>query len=220
MKALLLLLFLAGSSLCAQIGINTVSPTATLDVNGTMRLRTTSQISRETAAKDSIMVSDSQGNIQRISSKKVVQSHLKSFVKGGFASSGSQNLNLVSGIVTVPFNAEDFDTNGEYSLSTNTFTATQAGIYSISVQIKAVAGLSVATNFGIAIVKNGVVVARSGFGNVSVLGITVSPPIRSVNTLQKLAVDDTISFQLYSDLVSAGILGTKEDSFFWIAQEQ
>ncbi|NUY81424.1 hypothetical protein HUK80_10990 [Flavobacterium sp. MAH-1] len=222
MKALLLLLILAGSPLCAQIGINTVSPTATLDVNGTMRIRTTSQISRETAAKDSIMVSDSQGNVQRISSKKVVQSHLKSFVKGGFSSSSDQSLSLTSGTVKIPFNQEDFDENDEFDTGTNTFKAKEAGIYAVSVQIKANSAVSVATNFGVNILKNNVVIARSSFANIGitvvVTAINVTPPIRTVQTLVKLNTDDTIRFQVSSDLINVGLLSAKEDSFFTIQQ--
>lgn len=220
MKTQLLLLLLIGMSGLAQVGINTTSPTATLDVNGSSRIRVSNPNARPAAAKDSILVQDANGNVLRTTSRLVVTSHLKSFVKGGFASTGNQNLTLTGGVLTIPFNFKEFDTNGDYSVSSHTFTAPAAGIYSISAQVKAVAGLSVASNFGIAILKNGVVVARSGFGNLSVAGVTVSPPIRSINTLVKLAAEDTITFQLFSDLVSAGILGTREDSFFWIAQEQ
>ncbi|MBD3582229.1 hypothetical protein [Flavobacterium selenitireducens] len=221
MKAMLILLILTGLSASAQVGVNTTTPTATLDVNGNMRLRTTAATTRLSAPKDSLLVVDQNGNIVRVTSRNVIMSHLKSFVKGGLSSTANQTISLGSAnVATAPFGFEEFDENDEYNNTTYTFTAANAGIYSVSAQIKASAALSLTSNFGIAVVKNGSVIARSGFGNISVLSITVSPPIRSVNTLVKLAPGDTLSFQIYADLLNAGVTGTREDSFFWIAQQQ
>lgn len=211
---------LTSLSALAQIGVNTTAPTATLDVNGTTRIRTTAVNVKLPAAKDSVLVVDNNGNVRRTTSKAVVTSHLKSFVKGGFSNTGNVTIPLASNVAPAPFGFEEFDENNEYNPTTFTFTATNAGVYSVSSQIKASAALSVTTNFGIAILKNGVVVARSGFANLSLLNIDVSPPIRSVDTLVKLVPTDTITFQIYGDLINAGITGARADSFFWIAQQQ
>lgn len=220
MKTLLLLLLGLSFPGLAQVGVNTISPTSTLDVNGNTRIRTTPAVTRLPVAKDSILAVDGKGNVVRTTSKLVVTSHLKSFVKGGFSSATPSPLNVNGTSIKLPFNQKDFDTNGEYSTSTATFTATAAGIYSVSVQIKAVSTLGIATNFGVAILKNTTIIARSGYGNINVGIVTVSPPIRQVNTLIALDVNDTITFQVYSDLITAGLIGNREDSFFWIAQEQ
>ena len=53
--SLMILLPILGFS---QIGIGTTTPTATLDVNGDFRIRTTTSNTRETAAKDSIMCNE------------------------------------------------------------------------------------------------------------------------------------------------------------------
>ena len=214
-------LALASAIGSAQVGINTTEPTSMLDVNGGARIRVINSASDQNAAKERIMTTDTFGNVQSITSRQIIQSHLKSFVKGSFSSSGNQTLSFnASGYATLPFNFEEFDENNEYNTSTYTFISTTTGIYSVSIQIKAIAALSLASNFGVAIVKNGTVVARSGFGNIGLLGVTVTPPIRSLNTLVKLESGDTLTFQLYSDLISAGIIGAREDSFFSIAQEQ
>lgn|GEM_PF-577167 len=220
MKQIICLIFI-GMTTYSQVGINTTDPKATLDVNGNMRIRTTVSTSRLTAPKDSLLVLDHDGNVVRVTSRSAIMSHFRSFVKGGFASTSNLNISLGSAnAATAPFGYEEFDENSEYNTSTYTFTAKNPGIYSASVQIKSSAALSLTSNFGIAILKNGVVVARSGFGNIALLGVTVSPPMRSLNTLLKLLPGDTINFQIYADLINAGLTGSREDSFFTIQQEQ
>lgn len=205
----------------AQVGIGTTNPTATLDVNGAMRLRSTVTNSRETSAKDSILVSDRDGNIQRISAKMVLESRLKTFIKGGFSSTSDQSLSITSGTIKVPFNYEDFDENNEFDTSTNTFTAKNEGIYAINVQIKSNA-TSVATNFGVSILKGETTLARCGFSNIGInlafVTINVTPPVRAVQTLVKLNVGETITFNINTDLINVGLLSNKSDSFFTIQQ--
>ncbi|MGC4040732.1 MAG: hypothetical protein QM710_08115 [Flavobacterium sp.] len=222
MKSFLFATMLFSMTAVAQVGIGTTSPTATLDVNGALRVRSTVTNSRETSAKDSILVSDRDGNIQRISAKMVLESRLKTFIKGGFSSSADQSLSLTSGTIKIPFNYEDFDENDEFNTSTNTFTAKNDGIYAINVQIKA-NSTSVATNFGVSIQKNESVIARCGYSNIGVslsiiLTVNVTPPIRVVQTLVKLNAGDTISFNIYTDLINVGLLSNKNDSFFTIQQ--
>lgn len=221
MKNYLIGAFLFSITSYAQVGIGTTNPTATLDINGALRVRTTDANIRETSAKDSILVSDRYGNVQRISSKMVIESRLKTFIKGGFSSSSDQSLAITSGTVKVPFNYEDFDENNEFDTSTNTFTAKTEGIYAINVQIKA-NSTSVATNFGVSILKNETVIARCGFSNIGVtiafVNVNVTPPVRAVQTLVKLSVGDTVNFNLYTDLINVGLLSNKPDSFFTIQQ--
>lgn len=221
MKRIVIACLLFSVTALAQVGIGTTSPTATLDVNGAIRVRTTDPNNRETSAKDSILVSDRYGNIQRISAKMVLESRLKTFIKGGFSASADQSLTVSSGTVKVPFNYEDMDENDEFNTSTNTFTAKNDGIYSINVQIKSNAS-SVASNFGVSILKNEGVIARCGFSNIGVtiafVTINVTPPVRAVQTLVKLSAGDTISFNIYTDLINVGLLSNKTDSFFTIQQ--
>jgi hypothetical protein len=217
MKCIQLALFLFSFAATAQVGIGTTEPTATLDVNGVLRVRSTVSNNRESVAKDSILVSDSFGNIQRISSKMIVQSHLKTFIKGGFDGSAPLSVTLLFGMGKIPFNYEDFDENDEFDTSTNTFTAKTSGIYAIDIQIKS-NGINVALNYGVGILKNENIIAQNGFANIGLLGVNVTPPVRSVHTLVKLDVGDTIKFITYSNLVSVGLLGDKEDTFFTIQQ--
>lgn len=217
-KIAFIALFLLPLSIIAQVGIETTTPTKTLDVNGEMRVRFTTSNLNEPAAKDSILVVDNLGNVYRTSSKKVVNSYLKTVIKGKFSSSSIVNLSLISSKVVIPFDAVDFDINSEFDTSTNTFTAKQDGIYTIKIQIKSDATVGAATNFGVAISKNGTVISRNSFANISLLSTNVTPPIRSLETLVQLTTGDTINFNIVSDLINVSILGTSEDCFFTIQQ--
>lgn len=205
-----------------QVGVGTLNPTASLDVNGNLRIRTISQNGNSTAAKDSILVVNNVGNAKRVSSKQVIESHFKTFIKGSFVSSSDVSLTLSSNTKKIPFDYEEFDTNNEFDTSTATFTATQNGIYEISVHIESSASVGVATDLGVAILKNGTVICRDSFANV---GVTVllattntTPPVRSIRTLTNLLVGDTITFNMNSTLGSLSILGSKEDTYFTIHQ--
>ena len=95
-KLYTILLLLSVRVIIAQVGIGTTIPTAQLDVNGTLRVRTTVLTNNISAAKDSILVVDNIGNVKRVSSKKVFESNLKSCVKGSFNSSSDVTLTLLA----------------------------------------------------------------------------------------------------------------------------
>lgn len=204
----------------AQVGINTASPTNTLDINGTLRIRQTPP--NENSGRDSLLVVNTQGVVARVSAQQVANNYLKTFVKGSFLTSSDKTLSFSGGTQRVPFDYKEFDLNDEFNTTTNTFTAKQNGIYAIGVQIRANNSISVATNFGVAILKNNTVIARSSFSNigitVAVIQINVTPPFRATQTLVQLNTGDTIKFHLYSDLINAGLLGAREDCFFTIHQ--
>lgn len=223
MKKIVLLYFIFYlTPFFAQVGIDTTLPTASLDVNGNLRVRTLTYTTNNSAAKDSILVCDNLGNIKRISSKTVIESHLKTFIKGSFASSSDVSLTLASNTKKIPFDQEEFDTNDEFSTISNTFTAKQDGIYDITLHIKSSSSVSVALDFGVAILKNGVVINKDSYANIGitliVTPINVTPPVRSLSTLTSLVTGDTINFNINSSLASLAILGTKEDCYFTIHQ--
>jgi hypothetical protein len=202
----------------AQVGINTPTPGAMLDINGDLKISTIIISPDEQDRKDNILVTNNIGIVKKSSSKDIVNSYLKTTIKGSFFSSAPVNLSLISSAVKIPFDSVEFDTNTEFDISTNTFTAKQDGIYSIKVQIKSDAAVGATTNFGVATLKNGVVFSQNSFANISVAGINVSPPIRSLDTLVQLITGDTINFNIISDLLNVTILGNSEDCFFSIQQ--
>lgn len=219
MKKIYLLYFIFYlTPIFSQVGIETANPTASLDINGDLRVRNSSATINETAAKDSILVTNNLGNVMRISSQKVIQSYFKTCVKGSFTSSSDVSLTLSSGAKKIPFDYIEFDSNNEFNTSNSTFTATQSGIYSIDIHIKSTSAIGVALDFGVAIVKNGTVITKDSFANVGILSINATPPVRSSRTLISLAPGDTITFNVLSSLGSLNILGSKEDCYFTIHQ--
>lgn len=61
MKLPIFLALLISANVFSQVGINTTSPTHTLDVNGSLRVRGIDQVGSNSAAKDSILVFDNDG---------------------------------------------------------------------------------------------------------------------------------------------------------------
>ena len=72
LRLLVISLLLISVFYSAQVGVNTTTPTETLDVNGSLRVRKINQIGPDQSAKDSIMVFDSDGVVKYVSANKVV----------------------------------------------------------------------------------------------------------------------------------------------------
>jgi len=225
MKTLLTLLLFVSSMGFGQVGVGTLNPTATLDVNGNMKIRTVAVNLTETVAKDSIL-SLNRGVVNRISAKSIVESHFKTFIRGGFT--GATDIAFTVGPSTpakIQFNVEDYDENNEYNTSGSSyeFIAKNAGLYAIDVQIKGGSSISVSLDFGVAIMKVplstgvAVVLAKQSFSNIGLLGVNVTPPVRFVRTIVKLVAGDKIYFNLYNS-VNVGLLSAPEESFFTIQQ--
>ncbi len=218
-KTTLILLLLFLNVCTSQVGILTTNPTSTLDINGDLRIRSTAITSNESAAKDSILVVDNNGNSKRVTSKTVVNSYLKTFLKGHFSNNSTLTLNLSDGRAKLGFNTSVFDMNSEFNTYTNTFTAKQAGIYNVAVQIKANnSSIGVNTNFGVGIAKNGTIINRDNYATISIFSTNVTPPTRQIETLVALEINDTISFEIIGDLSTVAILANSEDTFFTIYQ--
>jgi len=208
----------------SQVGIGTLNPTASLDVNGNMKIRTVAVNATETVAKDSILSLD-RGVVNRISSRSIIESHFKTFIRGGFTSGSDINITISSGIAKLQFNDEDYDENNEYNTSGSSyeFIAKNSGLYAIDVQIKGGSTIAVSLDFGVAIMKTPlatgipVILAKQSFANIGLLGINVTPPVRFVRTVVKLLVGDKIYFNV-SNSLSLGLISAKEESFFTIQQ--
>lgn len=220
MKIKLLSTFLIVSISCfAQVGIGTTSPSAQLDVNGDLKVRTVTLDSGMLSAKDSILVVNA-GVVSRVTSKQVFDSNLKSYVKATGSSTTSLGLLIgSSGYKKIAFNTELFDENNDYNTTSYEFVAPKDGIYSVYVQYES-SSLLAASNVGVAIFtdRSGsiAVEAEEVYTNVVVATVLVSPPTRKTQTLVKLNEGDKVFFGASSGLTVTLVGGVK--SFFTIAQ--
>lgn len=223
MKNLILFLLFFPILSFSQIGIGTENPTRTLDVNGDLRVRATASTVRESAAKDSIITVGATGNVTRVSSKTVIESHFKTYIKGSFITTGPSLINLgilANGYSVIPFNTTEFDIDSEFNITTNTFTAKRSGIYSFYIAIKVnSAVLSVNGDFGVAIFQGNTLKARNSFANLQLLGLNITPSVRSAQTILQLNTGDTVTFRTFSSVaLTAGLLSNGDESFFTIQQ--
>lgn len=224
LSAYFLLLF--SIQIFSQVGIGTTNPTASLDINGNLRIRSIIEETNPKIATDSVLVMSRDGTVNRIASKVIYESNIKTAIRGSFSGSGNILLTLGSNVATVPFNTLDFDTNSEFNTTTYTFTAKQDGIYQVYAQINSAGALGASTDYGIQILKGSTVIAQQNFANINLniniiaiqLNLNLTPPVRCVQTLVQLNANETIKFQLFTNLVSATLLGSKSDSFFSIYQ--
>ncbi|WP_157841061.1 hypothetical protein [Neotamlana nanhaiensis] len=206
----------------SQVGIGTTNPTATLDVDGTLKVRTTIQETNMEVITDSIMVISRNGYVNRVDANDVVNAGLPSMVRASFSSASDIahliTLTLGFGYTLVEFDNELTDTNDEYDPTTYTFTAKEDGIYQVNAQIRVNSLITVNTDFGIGIYKNNVLVAEQSFASVVVGVVNVTSPFRSVSTTIDLVAGDTITFKLAASLASVNILGNNSDSYCAIYQ--
>lgn len=213
----------------SQVGIATTSPKAMLDVNGNLSIRTVNSGSISEVETAVLIVDATDDSIvKKVSSKDVVNSYLKSLVKGSLQATSTLDIALLgTSSQKLDFDNEEFDLNNEYDVVTNEFTPKQNGYYEISSTINIKPdpiGITASTNVSLQILKNASIIAESsgplvgatlGLVNVYVL------PIRTVNTVVFLTTADTISFHIKNGDGLANIdidLQAGENGFFYIKQ--
>lgn len=191
----------------SQVGIGTAAPTASLDINGDLRIRTVIPETVLELAKDSILVISRDGVVKVITSEAIYNSLNRSLSKASLAGDTFLNLNLLVGAATIlPFTNESIDLNDEYDVSSYSFTPKQNGYYrifgTVNIAPDALLGATTALGVSLQIRKGGTVIAEasSALVGASVVGINVYiQPIRTVETIVYLTTSDSISFYLINN---------------------
>lgn len=204
----------------SQVGINTAEPTATLDINGNLRVRNV-EACPDNDCINSILVKKNNGDVRSISKDQLGVSNNVSFVSGtGSTATIAANVSILTGWWKIGFDKKIIDDHNDFDTATNTFTAPKNGMYEVYVQSKT-SSLATVDELGVGIfVQKGsalpVLIAEESFVNGSLLGISVSPPTRSTKIMVALDAGDKIIFGIKSTI--AVNLFSESFSFFTIHQ--
>lgn len=211
----------------SQVGINTPSPTATLDVNGTVKVR---DIPLTTALPgyEILALNTGSAQISKVDPQLIYNSSVNTSV---FAAKKTSGITLLSlGIFPTGFRVVNFlaaeRTVGSASLFSETdytYTVPSTGVYHVGFSFRYGAGLQAAilTNTpGIGIFRNrggvGTLIDSRVFSGITIpllLSLTISES--TLDSLYSFQAGDKISFGLTgSSLLEGGLLGTSIGSFF------
>lgn len=222
------MLVCAAFPLFSQVGINTTSPTATLDVNGTLKVRQTpmatalpgyqilalNQGSTEVYAMDPQVIINATGvNTSVYTAKKTTGISLLSL---GLFPGGFQPVNFVAADRNIG-NASYFtDADGSYNIQST-------GVYAIGFAFRYGSGLqasllSGAPGIGIARTRSGVstIIDSRPFSGINLaLAVNLTLSDSSINSLYSFQANDKVSFGLVdSGNISVGLLGSSIASFY------
>lgn len=219
-------------SLFSQIGINTPTPTATLDVNGTMKVREAPVVTALPGHQ--IMAINNNGDFQVAKLDPELIANLAVNISGTntsvYAAKKTAGISLLSlGLFPSGFRAVNFlnsertvGTAGLFSDTDNTYTVPATGIYAVGFTFRYGTGLQaelLSNSPGVGIVRTRAGVAtlvdsRTFSGaNLLLLSLTISET--SLNSLYSFQAGDKISFGLVgSNALSVGLLGSSTASFY------
>ncbi|AZB20364.1 hypothetical protein EG352_22740 [Chryseobacterium indologenes] len=222
-----LLLAFASFPVFSQVGINTSTPAATLDVNGTLIVRDTPQA---TALPGFQLLASNLGNDEVFIMDPQIVIAASNTNTSVFAAKKTTGISLLSlGLFPSGFRAVNFlaaeRTIGSASLfndTDNTYTIPSTGVYAIGFSFRYGTGLQaslLANNPGVGIVRTRAGVATiidsrpfSG-ANLVLLSLTISDS--SLSSVYSFQAGDKISFGLTgSTALDVGLLGSSTSSFY------
>ncbi|KFF01920.1 hypothetical protein [Chryseobacterium luteum] len=229
MKTKLYSLFLGLSFIptFSQVGINTSAPSATLDVNGTMKVRDT-PVTPTLPGYELLVVNTGTAQVSKADPQLLYDSAVNSSV---YAAKKTSGLTLISlGLFPTGFRSVNFLASERslgsaalFSDTDHTYTVPSNGVYAVGFSFRYGAGLQAAvlTNTpGIGILRDRAGVATlidnrvfSGITVPLLLSLTISEG--SLNSLYTFQAGDKISFGLTgSSLLDGSILSTSIGSFY------
>ncbi|RLJ31996.1 hypothetical protein CLU97_1438 [Chryseobacterium sp. 7] len=222
-----LMLACAAIPLFSQVGINTANPTATLDVNGTLKVR---DIPAATALPGYQVLAVNQGTTQVFSMDPSVLIGASNTNTTVYAAKKTSSLNLISvgifpgGFQPVNFIATDrsigtgtlfTDSDGSYNIpSTGVYAVGYAFRYGTGLQASLLSGAP-----GIAIARNRggvatIIDSRTFSGINLALAINLTMSDSSIHSLYSFQAGDKISFGLLTSGIDVGLLGSSVASFY------
>lgn len=232
-SALLALMAIPVVAQSGWIGVNTASPQANLDVNGTAKIRQT-PAAPSVSGYQILALNKNTGGDNQISqvdpsllANYVINNGVNTSVYSARKTSGITLLSLglfPSGFRAVNFLASERTVGSDtlFSDTDNTYTVPSTGTYAIGFTFRYGTGLQasiLANSPGVGIVRTRAGVATTidsrpfSGANLILLSLTISET--TVDSLYPLEAGDKISFGLTgSTLLDAGLLGSSTGSFY------
>ncbi|WP_426480263.1 hypothetical protein [Chryseobacterium sp. R2ACT005] len=223
-----LILACATLPLFSQVGINTATPSATLDVNGTLKVRDTPAA---IALPGYQVLAINQGSTQVYSVDPALLIAASGTNTTVYAAKKTTGINLLSvGIFPASFQPVNFiaaDRNiGSAALFTDTdgsYTIPSTGVYAIGFAFRYGTGLQASLlsggpGIGIARTRAAVstIIDTRPFSGINLaLAINLTLSDSSINSLYSFQAGDKVSFGLVdSGVINAGLLGSSIASFY------
>ncbi|ROI04672.1 hypothetical protein EGI16_08390 [Chryseobacterium sp. G0240] len=222
-----LILACAAFPLFSQVGINTATPAATLDVNGTLIVRDTPQA---TALPGYQILASNQGNDQVFVMDPQLLIAASNVNTSLYAAKKTSGISLLSlGLFPSGFRAVNFLTAERtigsaalFSDTDNTYTIPSTGVYAVGFSFRYGTGLQasiLANSPGVGIVRTRAGVATTidsrafSGANLILLSLTISESY--LNSIYSFQAGDKVSFGLTgSTALDAGLLGSSTASFY------
>ncbi|WP_265131170.1 hypothetical protein [Chryseobacterium oranimense] len=226
-----LLLALSAASVFSQVGINTATPSATLDVNGTLKVRDTQMIP-SLPGYTLMVVNDGTFQVAKVDPQVLIDAATTSAGTNTtvYAAKKTSGISLLSlGLFPSGFRAVNFlaaersiGSAALFSDTDNTYTIPSAGIYAVGFTFKYGTGLQasiLANSPGVGILRTRAGVATiidnrpfSG-ANLILLSLTISET--SLSSIYSFQAGDKISFGLTgSTALDVSLLGASVASFY------
>lgn len=221
-----LILACATLPLFSQVGINTSAPTATLDINGNMRVRNTPAAT--TVPGYQLLVQDnSTTSVFAMDPQLLIGA--ANVNSGMYAAKKTSGISLLSlslfptGFRSVNFLAAErtIGSGAMFSDTDNTFIIPSDGVYYIGFSFRYGSGVQasvLANSPGIGILRNrsgvGAIIDSRTFSGIDAVLLKITVSDSSINSIYSLKKDDKISFGLVgSSLLDAGLLDSSVASF-------
>lgn len=217
-KTTIFLLVLLATNIAAQVGINTVTPGATLDVNGNLIIR---QVDPATAASNYnfLVVNPTTSEVEQISGNNTPPAVNTTIAK----LDRENNITLlnVSGLSDwriVDFATEDIDVGNNFDLADNVYIVPSSGIYAINYEFRYGDGLTLdvlTTNgtpsIGIlsqpAASTGYTVLDRKSFSGVNIpLVASILISQSTINSVYRLTAGDRLSFGFIQGVLNVNLL--------------
>jgi len=221
-----LLLALSAIPVFSQVGINTATPAATLDVNGNLKVRTI-PTSPTLPGYQILAINTSTTEVTQVDPQLIWNSGTNPTLYAAKKSSGISLLSLSlfpSGFRAVNFLAAERSLGSAalFSDTDNTYTIPSTGVYAIGFSFRYGTGLQasiLANSPGIGILRNragvGTIIDSRAFSGANLILLSLTISETSLNSVYSLQAGDKISFGLTgSTALDAGFLGSSIGSFF------